>query len=507
MSNLISNSPRHPGIESGAMSSRTCITGWFGTMVLSIAFWGAVAELSAQANLLKNPGFEETSGGETPTGWAITSDSLEKPALSENSAHAGRRCLAIPAHSSIEQHVDHVKSGRYLARCWIKSEAEQRVTMILSDPARPWAAYNCAETLVPKGEWTPVEVFCTLDKEGGLTLTVGGFSQEFHAYHGPESEMRSPILVDDCELLRYEPKTTGALTIWDSKSGSDGTLNLPVEGQPMGGDNVASEFAQTPVFQARHLWGTLRKSDGALVIYADNGASLKQRGVIAPSPAVTASRCTLVREADRTGLRVGSSKGDVSYTAWISRLGIITIEHGSITQFDVRDIRMNYGLLPSFVGADICYAPAKMRGVSRTTLPSTQWFVGLMEGQDSMLVAVWDSPNQVVSLGMSGEGEKRIINSLSIDATKGGLSISYVEHPGIWHREPLKEDYLGDYTAIGWSRPFPARWMGHFFVTPGGKPSFHSPNNNYSFPVACAKTRMWGVWFEDWNHYPFYFDG
>ena len=29
----------------------------------------------------------------------------------------------------------------------------------------------------------------------------------------------------------------------------------------------------------------------------------------------------------------------------------------------------------------------------------------------------------------------------------------------------------------------------------------------YSFPFADAKTRMWGVWFEDWNHYPFYFDG
>jgi hypothetical protein len=29
----------------------------------------------------------------------------------------------------------------------------------------------------------------------------------------------------------------------------------------------------------------------------------------------------------------------------------------------------------------------------------------------------------------------------------------------------------------------------------------------YSFPVANAKTRMWGVWFEGWNHYPFYFQG
>ena len=49
--------------------------------------------------------------------------------------------------------------------------------------------------------------------------------------------------------------------------------------------------------------------------------------------------------------------------------------------------------------------------------------------------------------------------------------------------------------------------MGHLFVTTGGKSSFRDPGIGYSFPIACAKTRMWGVWFEDWNHYPFYFDG
>jgi len=49
--------------------------------------------------------------------------------------------------------------------------------------------------------------------------------------------------------------------------------------------------------------------------------------------------------------------------------------------------------------------------------------------------------------------------------------------------------------------------MSHFFVTPGGQPSFRKPWMDYSFPIADAKTRIWGVWFEDWNHYPFFFDG
>jgi hypothetical protein len=49
--------------------------------------------------------------------------------------------------------------------------------------------------------------------------------------------------------------------------------------------------------------------------------------------------------------------------------------------------------------------------------------------------------------------------------------------------------------------------MCQFFVTPATKPTFRQPNLTYSFPIANARTRQWGVWFEDWNNYPFYFDG
>jgi len=108
---------------------------------------------------------------------------------------------------------------------------------------------------------------------------------------------------------------------------------------------------------------------------------------------------------------------------------------------------------------------------------------------------------------MSGAGENRLIDSLSIATRTNGFSLSFVERAGLWRQESLQEDWLGEYVPIGWERPFPARWMSHFFVTPGGPPSFREPCMDYSFPIACAKTRMWGVWFEDWNHYPFFFDG
>ena len=124
-----------------------------------------------------------------------------------------------------------------------------------------------------------------------------------------------------------------------------------------------------------------------------------------------------------------------------------------------------------------------------------------------MLVMVWESTAQPVSLGLTGEGPNRLIDSLSIGTEKNGFSLSLIEHPDLWHQQALNEDWLGEYTSIDWKRPFEARWMAQFSVTTGREPSLRDPCMDYSFPVACTKTRMWGVWFEDWNHYPFFFDG
>jgi hypothetical protein len=258
---------------------------------------------------------------------------------------------------------------------------------------------------------------------------------------------------------------------------------------------------------ARHLVAVPRNEDGGLVMYALQEQKLSPRGVLLPSPAFKVARCTLIRTNDKTGLQVTSESGERSYTAWFTPKGILNVEPVGVPQFVVRDIRLRYGLLPSFVGTDICYAPQKLLGLKEVNIPSTQWFVGLRDGQDSLLAVVWDKDIQAASLGLSGEGENRMIDSLSIGTEKGGVSLSFVEQPNLWHEEALKEDWLGEYVPIGWQRPFAGRWMSHFFVTTGGSPSFREPRMDYSFPIAGTKTRMWGVWFEDWNHYPFFCDG
>ena len=111
------------------------------------------------------------------------------------------------------------------------------------------------------------------------------------------------------------------------------------------------------------------------------------------------------------------------------------MEANQVPQFQVQDCRLRYGLLPSFAGTDICYAPPKMPGGKEFGIPSTQWFVGLVDGNESMLVAVWKTDSQAVSLGLSGAGEDRLIDSLVIATDKAGFSLSFVEHAGLWHQE------------------------------------------------------------------------
>ena len=484
---------------------------WAAAIILSVGLILTTYCAAAAQNLLKNPGFEvAASSANTPPNWATRSDSVGKAMLTDQEAHAGRHGLAIPAHTAVEQKVDPVAPGAYLARCWVKSESAQPVTFLLQDSDRPWAAYTCAELKVPSGRWVQIEAFCAMDQTGTLTLTLGGMSREFRPYHGVAGEMGSPIVADDFELIRYEPKpSTGPapLAVWDAKKELGPLFDWSAKDQWSLVDSPAHTFAGTPVFQGGHLAGAVRNNDGGLAIYSVQEGRLKPRCVIVPSPALAAPKCTLVHANDRTGIRVSSAAGDRFYTAWFTPKGLVSIETSQVPKFQVRDCRLRHGLLPSFAGTDICYSPAKMAGVNEFNIPSTQWLVGLVDGSDSMLVAVWETDSQAVSLGLSGEGENRLIDSLSIATEKNGFALSFVEHPGLWHQESLKEDWLGEYVPIGWERPFPARWMCHFFVTPGGPPSFRAPCMDYAFPLAYAKTRMWGVWFEDWNHYPFFCDG
>src|SRR4029079_18211541 len=85
-------------------------------------------------------------------------------------------------------------------------------------------------------------------------------------------------------------------------------------------------FAGTPIVQARQILGSVRKSDGALMLYVEHEGTLKPRCLMIPSAALTGSSCTMVDSDGRTGIRISSASGDRSYTAWFTSNGVVSIE-------------------------------------------------------------------------------------------------------------------------------------------------------------------------------------
>ena len=172
----------------------------------------------AETNLLRNPGFEEPAdAGGAPSHWSIPAGGNVKPQLTDQSPHGGKQALTLPAHAAVEQMVNAAKAGPYVARAWVKSQTEQTIALAIQDPNRPWVGYSYTEIRVPANEWTQVETFCSLEKDGSLAFALGEMSSEFRNYHGVSTQTRSPLIVDDLELFRYEPKTaSGPLTVWEA---------------------------------------------------------------------------------------------------------------------------------------------------------------------------------------------------------------------------------------------------------------------------------------------------
>ena len=266
-------------------------TPWAAAAALAAGLALAAGGAAAGQNLLKNPGFEESAPGlGDPPNWATTAGSAGKARLTDKEAHGGRNAIAIPAHTAVEQKLNPAAAGAYLARCWVKSESAQTVTFLLQDSDKPWAAYTLAEIKVPQGQWAQLESFCVLDQNGSLTLTLGGMSREFNLYHGTGGEMGSPITADDFEVVRCAPQPSAKVEAWDAKEELGAVFHWSAKGQWLPVDGPAHVFAGTPVIQGRHLAGAVRKSDGGLMVYSVQEGGPKLRCVIAPAPAIAASR-------------------------------------------------------------------------------------------------------------------------------------------------------------------------------------------------------------------------
>ncbi len=262
------------------------------------------------------------------------------------------------------------------------------------------------------------------------------------------------------------------------------------------GDAVVENGHFTAVFWSR---------EGKVVIHSKADPS-KKRVEFVPlqlkaRPASITCCKTLQNTGDEAALEVSFSarpaEESMSAIFSFSQTEIIEIKPAENTKGMSLLSPIEYGIVPDFIADDLIFDGGQYPSTDRLHVPLGNLLVGLLKGQDSMLVVTWPAGKQQMRLVLdSKERRPRLIQSVDFDNDGKSIYLALLEAPGIWHREDLQASYLEKDVAINWKRPFPAKWVTQLYEAEV-KTTFTFRESRGKIWRGVAGSYIYPVWFSD----------
>ncbi len=121
--------------------------------------------------------------------------------------------------------------------------------------------------------------------------------------------------------------------------------------------------------------------------------------------------------------------------------------------------------------------------------------LGLLDGENTIVMSVWPAADQDATLALAGAKQDRRIGAMEIGFHGKSVYVAVLHAPGIWHEHRLLEPYADRDIALGWNRPYSAKWRANFCC--------QRRNDSWDFKDAKATEWMylyeeiiWPCWFE-----------
>ena len=275
-------------------------------------------------------------------------------------------------------------------------------------------------------------------------------------------------------------------------------------------DNIRHKFKGDTVFLNDKITVVLRRSGSGAEVYSKTADGLKRRARLfaCAGRADQAARLSSVRIIENNPAAVvleavfQTQQGkNVTATYWLTT-GQIYLEISPGKGMNRLFIRANtrYVVVPDFFGDDVVFSPEGFEGsplprlapgdagASRIGLPAENFLLLMLEGNDAIVMCVWESDAQNAQAISSSppaflqkqEGEESYISGYDRDPILQGTHIqcikdkriwvAFMESSNIWHerliwdpalREPSDEDKGRD-IVLDWEPPFPAKWRADF---------------------------------------------
>lgn len=317
---------------------------------------------------------------------------------------------------------------------------------------------------------------------------------------------------------RASQGTPHGVTLWDTGTPFGDTIDLSnraqwkavppnliqLEADPLKSSSDPGYYGREYAFKGDavvengYVTAVLWSSKGKVVVSAKNA-----KFELGAAQAQTISRCRVLQNTgDDVALEVSFSTGekgrDLSAVIAFDRTAIVAFQPAEGMKAINIASPIEYGVLPGFVGDDLVLSPRQYPSDNTLCAPCENLFLGLLQGENSVLVMTWPQGKQHMKLGLSKPAQDgRLIESIDFDNDGQGVYLALLEAPGIWHRETLGVSYLEKDVASKWKKPFPAKWVTQLWEG--------DVRTTYTFRAAPAGTIWRGV--AGMYNYPIWFNG
>ena len=124
-------------------------------------------------------------------------------------------------------------------------------------------------------------------------------------------------------------------------------------------------------------------------------------------------------------------------------------------------------VVPDFFGHDMVFDPQTVSS-TRFGLPAENFALGLIRGQNAMMMCVWQSGRRRSHLIPPGTAADRTVTGYEIEGVQDEpVWFAFFEGPGLWHQENLAAGQAGDDVSLDFQPPFEGRWRADL-VRPDG---------------------------------------
>jgi hypothetical protein len=193
-----------------------------------------------------------------------------------------------------------------------------------------------------------------------------------------------------------------------------------------GGIEVYSLAAKKPVLRASLVCAAGQSSTaggiGKLALVENASSAVTVAATFAPSAAAIKFRLT-----------TGANILEIQPPRATSTLTVVT--------------KARYVVVPDFFANDMIFDARSLTGAG---LPAENFFLNLIEGQDSIMMCVWRPRRLSASAAITGAGKETNRCSNTIECVEGkSVWLAFLEGAGIWHQRPGNSD---------WKPPFAAKW-------------------------------------------------